>query len=108
MKPPRSLPPDSKAYRRTPTFSADTIPAGLRRDHQTKRGTWGLIQIISGELEYTITESGFEASMVLSTDAPGVVVPEQKHHVAPLGAVEFFVEFYRSESGEAGTELGDE
>jgi hemoglobin len=32
--------------------------------------------------------------MVLRTDKPGLVLPEQLHHVEPLGPVQMRVEFY--------------
>ena len=44
------MPATVSAYKRTPTFSNETIPAGLRRAHQTKLGTWGKIVIVEGNL----------------------------------------------------------
>jgi hypothetical protein len=32
----------------------------------------------------------------LTPDAPGIVIAEVVHHVEPLGAVRFYVEFFRA------------
>lgn len=78
----------------------DTIPAGLLNDHQTKEGTWGLICVEEGELRYIVTDRRRTPSeMVLSRGAPpGVVEPTILHHVEPMGAVRFHVEFYSANS----------
>jgi len=46
------LPPGIVPYRRTPIFTETTLPAGLRRRHQTKPGTWGLIVVLEGRLRF--------------------------------------------------------
>lgn len=89
------LPRDVTPYKRTPTFDQDTMPAGLRHEHRTKAGVWGLIQVIEGRLRYRIIDPSSE--QVLSPERPGVVQPEQRHEVEPLGKVRFFVEFYARE-----------
>ncbi|MDA0978297.1 MAG: DUF3565 domain-containing protein [Proteobacteria bacterium] len=50
------FPEDLTSYRRTPDFDETSIPAGLLKDHSTKTGTWGLIRVQSGELQYTAGE----------------------------------------------------
>ena len=89
------LPPDVVAYKRTPTFTEQTVPKGLLADHQTKAGTWGLINVESGSLIYAITEPGAERSEQVTQGQQAVVVPQQKHHVTCAEPVTFFVEFYR-------------
>ena len=37
-------------YKRTPSFSEATVPAGLLADHATKEGVWALIQVEDGAL----------------------------------------------------------
>ena len=90
----RGLPAGLSAYRRTPDFDADSIPAGLRRAHRTRAGTWGRIVVTEGELLYRILEPETEEH-VLSPGRDGVVEPEVPHEVAPLGVVRFHVEFLR-------------
>lgn len=86
--------PDAIAeYKRTPVFTEATVPRGLLRDHTTKRGTWGRIVVLDGMLDYAI--EGRDAIQRLRPGADGVVVPEQPHRVAPVGAVRFYVAFHR-------------
>ena len=77
---------------RTPEFTQDTVPAGLLRDHSTKRGVWARIVVLEGGLRYTV--DGLKVSFDLSPEASGVVVPDLVHRVAPLGDVRFYVEFF--------------
>ncbi len=90
----KNLPDHVKAYKRTPAFNADTVPAGLLKAHQTKDSVWGKIVILEGELEYTINEPDTEV-IVLSNHRHGVVEPTILHQIKPLGEVKFYVEFYR-------------
>ena len=32
------------SYKSTPVFDETTLPAGLRREHRTKAGVWGIIR----------------------------------------------------------------
>ena len=41
-EPQDGLPPGLTAYKRTPVFDQDSLPAGLRRSHRTKTGVWGV------------------------------------------------------------------
>ena len=87
------MPEGLVAYKRTAEFDERTIPAGLRKDHSTKPGVWGLIHVLSGRLRYHVDALGRE--FLLTPGDPGVVVPEVLHHVDPDGPVRFFVEFHR-------------
>ncbi|MCY3795032.1 MAG: DUF1971 domain-containing protein [Gammaproteobacteria bacterium] len=90
----KSLPPGVEFYRRTPEFTEATIPAGLRRSHRTNAGVWGRITVLEGRLLYRVLESP-EGEATLSAGNPGIVEPEVRHEVEPLGSVRFFIEFYR-------------
>ena len=90
----KDLPPGLEAYRRTPTFDQDSVPAGLRRAHHTKAGVWGRIVVEEGALLYRILEPEVE-EQVLRPGEPGVVEPTIRHEVAPQGPVRFYVEFLR-------------
>lgn len=91
------LPDGVRPYKRTPTFTEKTIPAGLLNDHQTKEGTWGLIRVEEGELRYIVTDPRrTPAEVILSSGTlPGIVEPTILHRVEPMGAVRFHVEFLR-------------
>ncbi len=80
------------SYFKSPVFSHDTIPDGLKRGHSTKAGVWAKIIVESGRLRYCIPTVGAEVE--LSENSPGVVAPEIPHHIEPVGKVSFFVEFY--------------
>jgi tellurite resistance-related uncharacterized protein len=91
------LPPDVRAYQRTPEFTRATVPAGLLRAHDTKPGVWGLIHVLEGRLAYRVTDPRRPTSeIVLTPDTgPGVVEPTIVHEVELLGPVRFYVEFHR-------------
>ena len=85
------LPEAAQEYRRSATFTEDSVPAGLLRDHGTKPGVWALIVLESGQLDYTF-ESPFR-TFLLSPERPGIIPPEVPHHVSVIGPVRFHVEF---------------
>ncbi len=90
MKPsPEGLAP----YGRATIFSETTVPAGLTKDHATKSGVWGVIHVTVGRLHYTIPPR--EEAHKLTPGVDGIIEPEVKHHVTPLGAVTFYVESWR-------------
>lgn len=87
------IPEGLRAYKRTPTFTEATVPDGLLRDHHTKAGVWGVIHVESGQLAYVVP--GRQLEVVLDATVEGVVVPRELHHVRPIGAVKFYVEFWK-------------
>ena len=88
-----TLPKGLSAYKRTATLTESTIPAGLLNDHETKAAVWGVIHVVSGALRYVVPSRGEDS--ILSPDKASIVVPETPHHVAPVGPVSFYVEFWR-------------
>ena len=81
-----------KPYRSTPIFDQDTLPAALRRRHDTKEGVWGVIGCLRAELRLTILNPASED--VLTPDKPGLVRPRQLHFVTPTGPMKMQVDFY--------------
>lgn len=79
-----------RPYRTTPVFDEDSLPAALRQDHSTKAGVWGIIRLLEGRLRLS-DESG---SRVLTPDHAGLIHPERKHRVEPIGRMRMQVEFY--------------
>lgn len=92
-----SLPDGLHPYKRTPSFTEISVPAGLLGEHATKEGVWGLIRVEEGELRYVVTDERREASQrtLTSTNEPGIVEPTIVHRVEPVGRVRFHVEFLR-------------
>lgn len=87
------LPPHVQAYRRSPVFTEETLPAAFRENHATKAGVWGRLHVVSGDLVFTDAEADRAFSVSAGQDV--VIEPEVRHRVAPAGAVSFFVEFFR-------------
>jgi tellurite resistance-related uncharacterized protein len=93
-----TLPSDVKPYRRTDTFTEETVPKGLLRAHTTKEGAWALIHVLEGRLAYVIEDPRRPRSrQVLTPEEPGLIEPTILHSVEPLGPVRFYVEFHRRE-----------
>ena len=88
------LPSAFVPFKRTPVFTTDSIPAGLRTNHSTAPGTWAKIVVTEGALRYRIADLGVDVQ--LSPREEGIVVPEVPHSVEPAGGVRFYVEFYRA------------
>lgn len=89
---PGVLPPELVAYRRTPEFTEQTLPAGLRKDHSTKPGVWALIHVLEGRLRYCVP--AWNHDQILEPGVFGIVAPQVVHFVEPVGAVRLFVEFH--------------
>jgi tellurite resistance-related uncharacterized protein len=92
------LPVGLQSYKRTPTFTEATIPAGLKSDHSTKDGVWGLIHVEDGKLRYVVTDPrrGHSEAILTATQTAGIVEPTIVHHVEPVGSVRFHVEFLKT------------
>jgi tellurite resistance-related uncharacterized protein len=90
----KEIPVNAKAYKRTPTFTQESVPSGLRKNHSTIDGAWAKIVVERGRLRYVIQSDPAE-ELELSPEQFGVVEPKVLHHVEPLGEVQFYVEFYR-------------
>ena len=88
----RAAPAAAAPYKRTSVFDENTLPAGLRREHRTKPGVWGVIRVLDGRLRYQVLDPATET--ILEPGRPGLVLPEQPHLVEPLGPVRMQVEFY--------------
>ena len=90
MNAPPSRPPTP--YKSTPVFDENTLPAGLRREHRTKAGVWGIIRVLDGRVRYRVLDPVSE--MILDPHHSGLVLPDQPHFVEPLGPIRMRVEFY--------------
>ena len=90
----QEIPNSYAPYRRTPLFTNDSIPKGLRSRHSTKKGVWGIVHVRAGSLRYQIHDP-YNTETILDLDRQGVVLPEVEHEVEPIDNVEFFVEFWK-------------
>ena len=92
MTVPPASPSGSVPYKRTPVFDENTLPSGLRLEHRTKPGVWGVIRVLSGRLSYRVFDPA--SQVILEPGHPGLVLPDQAHCVEPLGRMQMQVEFY--------------
>lgn len=79
-------------YKSSPIFDEKTLPRALQEEHRTKRGVWGLIRVIEGEIAYHVP--GEKTATILTPDAPGIAHPEQPHWVELRGPVKIQIDFY--------------
>lgn len=87
------LPDDVELVRTTPTFTAETVPAGLLRDHKVAPNVWGRLRVISGTVTFISDETG--ESRALVENETQVIEPDSLHHVIPGDDARFHVEFHR-------------
>lgn len=81
-------------YQSTPIFTSKSLPAALRKAHNTKDGTWGILNLLRGSLIYTIEETG--EVQFLYAPARALIAPMQYHYVTPgCDDMEMRVDFYR-------------
>ena len=80
----------TEPYKVTPVFDEYSLPAGLRREHRTKPGVWGIIRVLQGQVRLVKAN---EVSM-LTPDQPGLVEPEEPHWVEPIGPIKMQIEFF--------------
>ncbi len=90
----QELPLGYAPYRKTPEFTAATVPPMLLRQHSLKPGTWGVLHVLRGELEYVV-EGPNETRVVLHAGEQARVLPEVEHHVTLREDAQFFVELWR-------------
>lgn len=94
----KTLPAKVVKYSQVPkgkVFTKDTIPRGLLKEHNTRAGTWGVINVSRGQLRYQINEP-VESVHIIDSQTKGIIEPQVKHEVAALSDdLEFVVEFYR-------------
>jgi tellurite methyltransferase len=90
----RAEPPQHLRLVRTSTlWDEHTVPVALRRAHRVAGNTWGRLVVDAGQLRFT-------AALVPALDTvigPGetqAIPPDVEHHIAPLGAVRFCIEFF--------------
>lgn len=86
-----------RPYRSTPVFDETTLPAALRREHNTKAGVWGVIRVLEGKLTLTFIDPPGEVT--LDPDTSGLLLPQQPHFVTPVGRMRMQVDFYDQPPG---------
>ena len=88
-----ALPSDVVPSGNTPTFTEQTIPDALQREHKLGEGTWGVFQVLRGKIRFVDLETSEER--VVSVREQLTIQPGAPHRVALEGPVEFRIDFFR-------------
>jgi cupin 2 domain-containing protein len=89
-----ALPPGSAPYRTIGPFDAQSLPQGLRKQHQLKDGAWGLLTLSAGSLRF-VWDDAAGGTDALAAPASVVVPPQILHHVEGEGPFELTITFCR-------------
>ena len=80
-------------YGSSPVFDENTLPDALRNEHRTKRGTWGLLRVLEGEVKLIFEDA--PGPLRVTVDHPAMIPPEAPHHVEIDGPMRMLIEFHR-------------
>lgn len=85
-------------YKTMPVWTAETLPRGFRKQHNTKEGTWARLTVTRGQLTYHALDADgvIQSTHVFSKDRPAPFVePQAWHRVEPASDdLECFLTFY--------------
>lgn len=83
------IPAGTKPGRKTPVFSAETMPPALGRDHVTT--VWAELVVLCGSVRF-FDETG--RTHTATSAHPVAIIPNTKHRIEPSSDAEFYVQFY--------------
>ena len=86
----RAIPAEASEGRKTPTFTSNTVPAGLRGTHHTTG--WAELVVVAGSVAFT--EHSPEWHATATPEFSIVIIPNQRHQIDPSADAEFYVQFY--------------
>jgi tellurite resistance-related uncharacterized protein len=89
------LPGGLELQRRTPTFTEDTTPAGLRSAHAVAEEVWGRVVVEEGSMGFVFEDAPDDVRTV-SAGERQIIPPARLHHVVLGEPVRFHVEFHRA------------
>ena len=78
--------------RTTGIWDLETTPAALRREHRVPPGTWGRLQVLTGDLHF-VAQTDPVIDKVVQSGAAQPIPPDVAHKVEPGRSTRFFVEF---------------
>ena len=90
-----AMPAEVVAYKQTRRFTDADVPDGLVREHSTRAGVWGRLDVLEGALRYHILEGEGLGVYPLRAGEAGVIMPAQLHRVELIGPVTFQITFHR-------------
>lgn len=76
------LPPGLSAYRKIGPFDAESLPAGLLREHRLKEGTWANLTVLEGEIGFVWDDADSDGVVTVLVAGDRLHVPPQiLHHL---------------------------
>ena len=87
-----TIPAAAVPGRRTPAFTAESMPPGLAKDHRTT--VWAELVVLEGKVQFAD-----EAARKIAAAAGSrvVIVPDVYHHIKPSDDAQFYIQFYERE-----------
>lgn len=89
------LPANAVYYRTLGPWSAEEIPEGLKGQHQLKTGSWAVIKILRGTIDFAWVDEATESALTLESGMELTVPPQVLHHLVLTGPVELALYFHR-------------
>ena len=87
------LPDGLRRVRTAGPFDADSLPAGLRRDHVVAPHTWAVARVLDGAVTLTLDEPP-ATSIELAAGAERAIPPGVRHALVVEGPMRVEVDFY--------------
>lgn len=75
--------------RRTPTFTAESMPPALAKDHRTT--VWAELVVLEGTVLFVDETS---RNVIAGSGCRVVIVPDTYHHIESSEDAQFYVQFY--------------
>jgi len=91
-----NLPSGLTKGRRTPTFTAETVPRALTKAHLTN--AWAVVEVEAGSVDFVDEQTYYRVT--LAAGDQHVIMPGQRHHVEPDADARFAVQFWDSPAAE--------
>lgn len=82
-------------YKRTRTFTEDTLPDAIRGRHRTRAGVRAEVVVEAGTVDLVFPGPP-ERRETVGPDAPGRIPPQEIHHLETHGPVRLHVAFFHA------------
>lgn len=82
-------------YKTTAIWDEISLPTAIRGEHSTKAGVWGVLRVLEGEVDLVFAEPARRVRV--NPSKPGLIGPQEVHHVELRGPMRMQVEFYDSD-----------
>ena len=97
----RELPDGLVQHKQTPEFSDANFPEALGRDHSTKAGVWGVLNVTAGAVIFR--DKALRETREVRAGETQVILPGSIHSAEPTYDARFFVQFFRAPEDIADT-----